>query len=55
MLHSIAEEAVRAFQIADNPIDKELLADLEKMAGRTYDEIEALAANIAGAAVPTDG
>lgn len=49
MLHAIAAEAVRAFQIADNPIDEDLLADLEKMAARTHGEIEVLAEKIARA------
>ena len=48
MLHAIASEAVRAFQIADNPVDEDLLADLEKMAARTHAEIEVLAAKIDG-------
>jgi len=35
--------ALQAFAAADNPVDRELVADLEKIALRTRNELEVLA------------
>ena len=42
ILLATCETAVQAFQAADNPIDAELVADLEKMVERTRKQIDAL-------------
>jgi hypothetical protein len=47
MLHAISEKAVQGFQIADNPVDGQLLADLEKMVERTRKELEVIADRMA--------
>jgi len=43
ILHAAASTALDAFRAADNPIDSELVADLERMVERTHGEIERLA------------
>jgi hypothetical protein len=47
ILYGACAAAVDAFHAADNPVDLELLADLEKMVVRTSQEIDRLAARIA--------
>ena len=42
ILFGACSTAVDAFRAADNPIDADLLADLEKMVDRTRQEIERL-------------
>lgn len=44
ILHAACKTALDAFYAADNPVDTELLADLEKMAERTHGEIARLVA-----------
>ena len=44
ILYGACSTAVDAFRAADNPVDSELLADLEKMVERTKQEIERLSA-----------
>ena len=44
ILYGACSAAVDAFRAADNPIDAELLADLETMVERTQREIERLSA-----------
>jgi hypothetical protein len=43
ILLATCETALQAFEAADNPIDVELMADLERMVERTRAELEALA------------
>jgi hypothetical protein len=43
ILHATASAALDAFHAAANPVDDELVADLEKMVERTRLEIERLA------------
>ena len=42
ILYGACSTAVDAFRAADNPVDAELLADLEMMVERTRQEIERL-------------
>ena len=44
ILYAASATALDTFRAADNPVDVELLADLEKMVERTRLEIERLAA-----------
>lgn len=44
ILHAACKTALDAFYAADNPVDTELVADLEKMAERTRGEIARLIA-----------
>ena len=44
ILYAASAAALDAFRAADNPVDVELVEDLEKMVGRTRREIERLAA-----------
>ena len=44
ILHAACETALDAFYAADNPVDKELCTDLEKMVERTRVELERLVA-----------
>jgi hypothetical protein len=46
ILYAACSTAVDAFRAADNPVDRELIADLEKMVERTHREIERLAADM---------
>jgi hypothetical protein len=43
ILLATCETALQAFKAADNPVDAELIADLERMVERTRAELEALA------------
>jgi len=47
ILYGACSAALDAFRAADNPIDKQLLVDLETMVTRTRGEIERLAASLA--------
>jgi hypothetical protein len=42
ILLATCETALQAFRAADNVIDAQLVVDLEKMAARTRDELNAL-------------
>ena len=42
ILLATCETTLQAFRAADNAIDAELVADLEKMVARTREELEAL-------------
>lgn len=44
ILLGVCETALDAFRAADNPLDSEFVADLERIAERTRSELEALAA-----------
>ena len=44
ILYGASATALDAFRAADNPVDGELVADLERMVERTSAEIERLAA-----------
>jgi hypothetical protein len=44
ILLATCETALQAFRAADNAIDAELVADLEKVVARTRNELDALAA-----------
>jgi hypothetical protein len=43
ILLATCETALNSFRAADNSVDAKLVADLEKMAARTRQELEALA------------
>ena len=43
ILHAICATALDAFRAADNPVDAQLLIDLEKMVERTRVELERFA------------
>lgn len=47
ILYGTRTAALDAFHAADNPVDEELLADLEIMVERTKGEIEPLSARLA--------
>jgi hypothetical protein len=47
ILCAAASTAVDHFRAADNPVDGDLVADLEKMVGRTRLEIERLTLRLA--------
>lgn len=47
ILYGTSAAALDAFRAADNPLDGELLADLERMVERTRAEIDRLAAHLA--------
>jgi hypothetical protein len=47
ILYGACSAALEAFHAADNPVDEQLVADLEHMVERTRDEIERLAADLA--------
>jgi hypothetical protein len=42
LLLATCEESLQAFRAADNSVDAQLLADLEKMVARTRQVLEAL-------------
>ncbi len=42
ILHAACATAVDAFRAADNPVDRQLLIDLEQMVERTRAELERL-------------
>jgi hypothetical protein len=48
ILYGACTAAVNAFRAADNPVDGQLVLDLEGMVVRTRDEIERFAALLAG-------
>ena len=48
ILYGSCTAALDAFRAADNPVDEELVADLEKMVERTRNEIERLSTRDAG-------
>jgi hypothetical protein len=48
ILYGACSAALNAFRAADNPIDKQLVLDLEAMIARTQGEIDRLAAILAG-------
>jgi hypothetical protein len=47
ILYGASATALDAFRAADNPVDEELVADLERMVERTRREIDRLAAHLA--------
>jgi hypothetical protein len=47
ILYGACSAALNAFRAADNPIDKQLVLDLEAMIARTQDEIDRLGAALA--------
>lgn len=47
ILYGACATALDAFRAADNPVDEELVADLETMVERTKSEIERLSAYLA--------
>jgi hypothetical protein len=47
ILHAVCSEALEAFYAAHNPVDKTLVADLERMVERTRRELEAPAPGFA--------
>ena len=47
ILYGACAAALDAFRAADNPVDTQLVADLETMMERTHDEIERLTASLA--------
>ena len=49
ILYGASVTALDAFRAADNPVDDQLVADLETMAERTKGEIERLTAHLAKA------
>jgi len=50
ILYGACSTALDAFRAADNPVDMQLVADLESMVSRTYLEIERLNAQLAKSA-----
>ena len=50
ILYGASATALNAFRAADNPVDGELVADLERMVERTRGEIERLGAGFANPA-----
>jgi len=50
ILYGACTAALDAFRAADNPVDTQLIADLESMVSRTYLEIERLTARLAKSA-----
>jgi hypothetical protein len=49
ILYGACATALEAFRAADNPVDDQLVTDLEKMVERTKDEIERLTSHLAKA------
>ena len=47
ILYGACATALDAFRAADNPVDDQLVADLERMVERTQGEIERLSARLA--------
>jgi hypothetical protein len=52
ILYGACSAALDAFRAADNPVDDQLLADLENMVERTQGEIERLSTRLASASGP---
>ena len=48
ILYGACSAALDAFRAADNPVDADLVADLETMMSRTQGEIERLSTLLAG-------
>ena len=48
IVYGASAAALDAFRAADNPVDAELVADLERMVERTHGEIKRLAASLGG-------
>jgi hypothetical protein len=48
ILYGARAAALNAFRAADNPVDEQLVLDLEAMVVRTRDEIERVAVLVAG-------
>jgi hypothetical protein len=46
ILYAACSTAVDAFRAADNPVDGELVTDLERMVERTLQEIDRLARHL---------
>ncbi len=44
ILYGVCQTALDAFHAADNPLDTEFVADLERITDRTRAELDALAA-----------
>lgn len=51
ILYGACSAALNAFRAADNPVDKQLVLDLESMIARTQGEIDRLAAALASEAM----
>lgn len=47
ILYGACSAALDAFRAADNPVDEQLVSDLEAMVERTQGEIERLSAHLA--------
>ena len=47
ILYGACSAALNAFRAADNPVDEQLVLDLETMVARTQDEIDRLSAILA--------
>jgi hypothetical protein len=47
ILYGACSAALNAFRAADNPVDEQLVADLEAMVARTQGEIDRLSATLA--------
>ena len=47
ILYGACSAALDAFRAADNPVDEQLVIDLEKMVARTQDEIARLTTHLA--------
>jgi hypothetical protein len=50
ILYGACSAALEAFQAADNPLDEQLVVDLETMVTRTQGEIERLSERLASTA-----
>ena len=48
ILYGACTAALNAFRAADNPVDEQLVVDLEAMVVRTRAEIDRIAARLAG-------
>lgn len=46
ILYGACSAALDAFRAADNPVDEQLVVDLEEMVTRTHGEIERLSAHL---------
>jgi hypothetical protein len=51
ILYGACSAALDAFRAADNPVDRQLVADLESMMDRTEDEIGRLTSLLQGGAL----
>jgi hypothetical protein len=48
ILYATCKTSLDAFRAADNPVDTEFVAELERITERTFQELKALAANSPG-------